>query len=154
MIIDLGGGSHPRGDIVVDIQFERANPAPELLDPYLEEYGFKYNPNAKKIVWDLNKFPYPFEDNSADKILLSHVLEHLEAPVYVLRECKRILKEGGLLVIVVPNPFKNNADKIDKEHKYSWTVWSLRNLLEYVGFKVIEIKEIVEGLDIIAVVQK
>ena len=30
------------------------------------------------VVYDLEKHPYPWEDESFDKIIMSHVLEHLE----------------------------------------------------------------------------
>ena len=33
-----------------------------------------FNPD---IVHDLEKFPYPFDDNSVDNIILSHILEHI-----------------------------------------------------------------------------
>ena len=38
-----------------------------------------------------------------DCILMNHVVEHLHDPVGVLRECHRLLKPGGRLVVVTPN---------------------------------------------------
>ena len=32
---------------------------------------------ARDLQCDLSKFPYPFKDNSADEIVMSHVIEHL-----------------------------------------------------------------------------
>ena len=37
----------------------------------------KYDTYKPDIIHDLEKFPYPFEDNSINEILLSHVLEHV-----------------------------------------------------------------------------
>lgn len=47
----------------------------------------------------------PFEDESIDFIYSSHFLEHLtpEQAVFVLRVCKRVLKSGGILRLVVPD---------------------------------------------------
>jgi predicted SAM-dependent methyltransferase len=55
----------------------------------LKEKGYK-----NILKHDLNIFPYPFEDNSFDFILYSHVVEHLYSPVLSLDECFRILKPG------------------------------------------------------------
>lgn len=52
--------------------------------------------------YNLNHFPWPFEDNSADEILMNHVLEHLLDTASVLCEVKRILKPGGLFWGQVP----------------------------------------------------
>jgi len=54
------------------------------------------------VEHDLNTYPYPFDDGSADKILLDNVLEHLQDPQRVVDECYRILTLGGELVVFVP----------------------------------------------------
>jgi len=51
---------------------------------------------------DLYKIPLPFDDNSADEILLSHVLEHLSNKYELVMECHRILKPGGILHVKLP----------------------------------------------------
>lgn len=53
--------------------------------------------------WDLNKMPLPFREESFDVVILSDVLEHIVAPISLLKEIKRILKRGGKLIISVPN---------------------------------------------------
>lgn len=55
------------------------------------------------VLHDLNVFPYPFEDNSADHIEMTHVLEHLDRPFIVMQELHRILKPAGTLYIAVPH---------------------------------------------------
>ena len=55
------------------------------------------------VVWDLNVFPYPFEDRSFDLIEASHVIEHLDRPFVVMKELHRILKPGGRLHMMVPH---------------------------------------------------
>lgn len=57
------------------------------------------------VVHDLTEYPYPFDDNSAEKIVMVEVLEHISfrETVNVLRECYRILKRKGELHIQVPN---------------------------------------------------
>jgi len=43
-----------------------------------------------------------FPDDHFDRVIASHVLEHLTKPHEVLREWSRVLKPGGLLSIVLP----------------------------------------------------
>ena len=44
-----------------------------------------------------------FPNAAFDAVSMFHVLEHTPEPIEVLRECRRILKPGGELVIGVPN---------------------------------------------------
>ncbi|MCC7278095.1 MAG: class I SAM-dependent methyltransferase [Chromatiaceae bacterium] len=45
----------------------------------------------------------PFDDASFDLITMLAVLEHLDNPVEILCECKRILRPGGGLLLTVPS---------------------------------------------------
>lgn len=56
------------------------------------------------VVHDCNNFPYPFESGSADEIVAIEFLEHLSMAngQKFLKECHRILAEGGTLKIQVP----------------------------------------------------
>ena len=45
----------------------------------------------------------PFPDDTFDSILLSEVIEHLEAPEISIREAVRVLCPGGRLLITTPN---------------------------------------------------
>ena len=86
MIIDLGCGKNKyKGAIGVD------NVKLEGVD----------------VVHDLLDFPYPFQTASADKIIISHTLEHfvLEDIIKIFNEMERILKEGGSVIVSVPHVF-------------------------------------------------
>lgn len=58
---------------------------------------------------DLDVLPYPWKTNTVDYIYMDNVLEHLEEPVKVLRECARILKPGGTLEVIVPDGLSPSA---------------------------------------------
>ncbi len=65
--------------------------------------------NKADVKHNFNKFPYPFKNKSFDVIVLAEVLEHLSFPVNCLKECSRIIKDNGKIIITVPNiaSFKN-----------------------------------------------
>jgi len=46
---------------------------------------------------------FPLKDNSVNRILIIHALEHSENPLQLLREAWRVLVDGGCVLIVVPN---------------------------------------------------
>ncbi|MDP2908668.1 MAG: methyltransferase domain-containing protein [Nanoarchaeota archaeon] len=54
------------------------------------------------IVWDLNKYPYPFEDNTFEEIVADMVLEHLNDKIKPMEEMIRICKNGAIIKITVP----------------------------------------------------
>lgn len=53
------------------------------------------------VVADLEN-PLPFEDESIDAILASHVLEHIRNWTGLMKECYRVLKPRGVMHIKVP----------------------------------------------------
>ena len=54
------------------------------------------------IITDLDISPYPFEDNSIDRIYTCHTLEHIKDWIRFVGECHRILKPYCELEIRVP----------------------------------------------------
>ena len=78
----------------------------KILKGYVNVDKFQYyNPD---VVHDLEKFPYPFEYNSVDEILLSHVLEHIgqNPDVFnnIIKELYRICNNNSIVDIRVPHP--------------------------------------------------
>lgn len=79
--------------------------------------GIDSNPNSKAdIIHDLNKFPYPFSDNTFDKIYCIDVLEHLDDLIKVIEEIHRISKPGAEIIIRVPH-FSSTHAYGDPTHK-------------------------------------
>ena len=68
---------------------------------------------------DLEKFPYPFDENSVDQIYMSHVLEHIggESSVFnlIMQELYRICKNNSIIDIFVPHP-RNDDFLSDPTH--------------------------------------
>lgn len=78
------------------------------------------------IVHDLNNTPYPFEDNTFDYILASHVLEHLNSFHKTVTELARILKPGGILEVYAPF-FLNTKYFGEPDHKIPFSIRTFDN---------------------------
>ena len=74
-----------------------------------------------EVVWDLNKFPWPFKDNEFDVVIARHVLEHLDDLINVMGEIWRILKPRGILKVWVPYFSSVNAFS-DLTHRHFFTL--------------------------------
>jgi hypothetical protein len=72
----------------------------------------KYDHYPIDILHDLETFPYPFDDDSCNEILLSHVLEHLgrDTEVFnnIVKELFRVCCHDALIHIIVPHPRHDN----------------------------------------------
>lgn len=79
--------------------------------------------------FDLNVFPYPFEDDSADLIWMDNVLEHLDDLIRVMGELHRILRTGGRLKILVPYA-KSDWALQDPTHKHFFTEQTMNYFCE------------------------
>lgn len=72
------------------------------------------------IVHDLNKYPYPFKDNSVDEIICNNILEHLDDIIKPIEEIWRISKNGALVIVRVPI-FPSVTAFADPTHKSCYT---------------------------------
>lgn len=84
--------------------------------------------------FDLNKTPYPFKENTAERILMDNVLEHLDNIVDVMQEIHRILKPKGIIEIYVPYAKSDGAFQ-DPTHKHYFTEKSLDYFTENSNYK-------------------
>jgi SAM-dependent methyltransferase len=99
------------------------------------------------ILWDLNKFPYPFEDNSIDEILAYSILEHLDDVVKVMEELHRIMKPKAILKVGVPY-WDGFGFASDPTHKHMFTEYTFEffsgkadySFITQVRFNITELK--------------
>ena len=67
------------------------------------EYVIDYHKDNNKVhllKYDGKKLPY--EDDTFNRIIISHCLEHILSPEDFLNEMMRVLKKGGILSISLP----------------------------------------------------
>jgi len=82
--------------------------------------------------------PLPMESGQFDTVIARHVLEHCVDSVMALREWGRVLKHGGRLIIAVPNHQLRNTIPMNIEHVRAFTPESLKNQMESLGFKTVD----------------
>lgn len=78
----------------------------------------------------------PVNDGKFDMVMLAEVLEHLEEPESVLKECCRVLNKDGRLIATIPFLFPIHADPYDFQR---WTDIKIKFELEKAGFSDIKI---------------
>lgn len=65
--------------------------------------NIKKKPLADKVeLRKLDGGALPFDDDSFDRLIATHVLEHVPAPHLALREWVRVVKPGGVLSLILP----------------------------------------------------
>jgi predicted SAM-dependent methyltransferase len=79
-----------------------------------------------KIV-DMNK-KLPFKDSTVDEILMSHVLEHFQKPIEILRELYRVCRNGAVIHIRVP--YFSSESAFSMMDHYSFYTWTTFDFLE------------------------
>jgi SAM-dependent methyltransferase len=112
--------------------------------------GVEVNPVARevaaskgvRVVGSLEEI----EDQSFDRIITSHVLEHVGDPLHTLNQLRGLLKPGGLLIWLSPmddwrvrNQRTWRPDDPDM-HLYTWTPLTLGNLLATARFRPLSIR--------------
>jgi glycosyltransferase involved in cell wall biosynthesis len=121
--------------------------------------------NIRLVRADLNQ-KLVLESNSADIIIGTAILEHLENPTGLVNECRRILKPGGTLAMTTPAPpFADTflkilanlkiieADEIH-DHVYYFSLNQLKKIMTDAGMKVIRAESFLGGLNNLIVARK
>ena len=124
--IEIGGPSQAFNDIIkiygVAKQVDGCNFSTQTIWEGNIQDGQPFKYKGKELgkqyindATDLNKIP----DGKYDFLISSHCLEHVANPIKALKEWNRVLKDGGLMVLVLPNPeftFDHKRKKTDFQH--------------------------------------
>lgn len=94
-ILDVGAGS---GKLAARLAREGA--AVTALDRSLRA---QTEDKVNYIAHDLNSGTLPFDHGVFDIVVSTEVLEHLRAPFLILAEMVRVIRQGGILVLTMPN---------------------------------------------------
>jgi 2-polyprenyl-3-methyl-5-hydroxy-6-metoxy-1,4-benzoquinol methylase len=87
-----------------------------------------------------------FKKNFFDIITINNVFNHSSKPLLFLREIKKILNDDGIIFIEVPNWIetiqKKKWDQLYHEHITYFTPYTIVQILNQVGFKVLKLDNI------------
>jgi glycosyltransferase involved in cell wall biosynthesis/SAM-dependent methyltransferase len=128
VLLDVGCGESPYRELIL----EGSRVTRYIgLDFASGNYAARRRPD---LTWDGSRIP--LDDASVDCVLATEVLEHCADPLGLLREVRRVLVPGGVLVLTVP--FLWPLHDAPHDH-YRYTPWSLDRYLTDAGFDAREI---------------
>ena len=136
-VLEVGAGDGSILKLLADQNFAPEYQAVEISASGVEHIKTRKITNLKSVqIFD--GYHLPFDDDSFDLIILSHVLEHVEHERLLLRELRRVAK---YCVIEVPRDYKSGVDNRIKHflaygHINVYTPTSLRYLLKTEGFEI------------------
>lgn len=81
------------------------------------------------VVHDLDRFPYPFDDNTFDQVLMQDVIEHVERPYAVVAELARICRPGARVQLRTPH-FSSVLAYSDPTHRHFFSRHAILGLAE------------------------
>jgi 2-polyprenyl-3-methyl-5-hydroxy-6-metoxy-1,4-benzoquinol methylase len=100
-------------------------------------------------------FDMALEEDDFDVVTLWDVLEHTPNPLAVLRECRRVLRPGGLLVVNYPDIQSLVARLMGRKwvfllsvHLYYFTPETIRKMLAKTGFNIVDSKKHWQSLEL------
>jgi ubiquinone/menaquinone biosynthesis C-methylase UbiE len=86
-----------------------------------KKYGLDYRiGNAQAI---------PLESNTMDSVISFETIEHLESPELFLKECARLLKENGKLILSTPNAMSLMVKKDNEFHTQLFSLDGIQRLI-------------------------
>jgi SAM-dependent methyltransferase len=127
---------------------ETSNSNPFILDvgcgnkPYADLFeGFNYKgldctevSSSPDIIGEATNIP--IESNTVDIVFSTQVIEHVSEPKQMLKECYRVLKPGGFLVMTGPFYWPLHEEPFDF---YRFTKYGFEYLLKDAGFSELNI---------------
>lgn len=139
-IVDLGTADGMMLDTLSKI-YKSAKCVGVEYNKGLYEYAKKTYTHLEFINGDIQKMD--FDDNQFDVAVATAVLEHVVDMEETLKEIKRVLKPGGILVVTCPDPFWEHLATMvghlqDDQHVEVPTLKKLKKRFVNTGFKILK----------------
>ena len=132
-----------QGDKLLDVGCGRGDFAKGFKDLGLEVFGIdreKGNSEMLKGIEirlsDIENDSFPFSDETFDIVFSKSVIEHFWKPDNFIKECRRVLKPGGRIIVMTPDwQSQRRIFYDDYTHVHPYTTTSLNGLLKIYGFR-------------------
>ena len=129
-VVEIGPGPYPA---IAAAQWRRAIAVDPLADGYVREDLLPKNAHCEEVVFVAapgESIPVP--GGTADLVIAENCLDHVSDPARVMLECRRVLRPGGLLWLLV-----DLMDYSDHMHPHSFREEKLRRLIAETGFEIV-----------------
>ena len=96
------------------------------INKYPGSIGLDRNLRSRAdVIADIDRFPYPFRDQSFDELRAVHVIEHVADVMKTMEEFHRLVRPGGEVTIVTPH-YTDFSSFCDPTHRWHLNSFSLR----------------------------
>jgi phosphatidylethanolamine/phosphatidyl-N-methylethanolamine N-methyltransferase len=131
-ILEIGAGSQPHYNYLKDKRCEYTILEKNINKKLSKKFKYKTTKGNK----------IPFKNNSFDRIIISHTLEHIPEPEKFIKEMMSKLKKGAILSISLPTDpgllwrigrLFNKVFTLKKEFKFSSLEYDYMNAIEHIN---------------------
>jgi SAM-dependent methyltransferase len=96
------------------------------VNKYPGAIGIDRNPDCRPdVLVDIDRIPYPFADNSFDRLQAIHVIEHVFDVIRSMEEFHRLVRSGGRVRIETPH-YTDFSSFCDPTHRWHLNTFSFR----------------------------
>lgn len=119
------------------------------------KYGSVKNKESEADICTSGDNLHMFKDGELDFVVARHNLEHYVDVFKTLYEWQRVLKEGGIMAIVLPDETSINTIKLDVTHKHAFTPESFKKYIKLMGcFEILKLESVIKDWSFLCVCKK
>lgn len=132
-----------RGDKLLDVGCGRGDFLRGFKDLGLDVHGLDNEKSYSRTLKDIEvryanieSEPFPFDNQMFDVVFSKSLIEHLFNPKNFMRECERVLKPAGRIIIMTPDWISQMKTFFDDyTHRQPYSATSVKDILDIFGFK-------------------
>lgn len=142
-VVDVGSGTSMFRHISDEWPYEIT--CCDLDEPALRKIG-EESPHFKRVISDATDLPFP--DGEFDALYAGEIMEHVIDPGGAVREWKRVVRPGGLMIVTTPNAGRllnrvnREREVVNPEHINEMTYREIWKLLENEDLRILDCRGI------------